>query len=183
MHRDSAGFFQKETPTGKPMSENLIDDMAERAGSLLLDHRLFLVTAESCTGGALAEIITRIPGSSHWFERGFVTYSNDAKQEMLQVPPETLDRCGAVSEETALAMAEGALANSHAHVSVAITGIAGPEGGTPEKPVGTVCIAWTGREMAPRVVCTVFQGDRLEVRHQSCLLALQGLIDVVESGK
>jgi nicotinamide-nucleotide amidase len=165
------------------MSENLIDDMAERAGSLLLDHRLFLVTAESCTGGALAEIITRIPGSSHWFERGFVTYSNDAKQEMLQVPPETLDRCGAVSEETALAMAEGALANSHAHVSVAITGIAGPEGGTPEKPVGTVCIAWTGREMAPRVVCTVFQGDRLEVRHQSCLLALQGLIDVVESGK
>ena len=165
------------------MNEILIDDMAERAGRLLLDHRMFLVTAESCTGGALAEIITRIPGSSHWFERGFVTYSNDAKQELLRVSPETLARCGAVSEETALAMAEGALAYSHAHISVAITGIAGPEGGTPEKPVGTVCIAWAGRNMTPKAVHTVFQGDRLQVRHQACLLALQGLIDVVESGK
>ena len=163
------------------MNENLIDDMAERAGRLLLDHRMFLVTAESCTGGALAEIITRIPGSSHWFERGFVTYSNDAKQELLRVPPETLDRCGAVSEETALAMVEGALANSHAHISVAITGIAGPEGGTPEKPVGMVCIAWAGREMTPRVVHTVFQGDRLQIRQQACLLALQGLLDLLEA--
>jgi nicotinamide-nucleotide amidase len=165
------------------MSEDLTDDLAERAGHLLLAHRMFLVTAESCTGGALAEIITRIPGSSHWFERGFVAYSNDAKQEQLQVPPETLARCGAVSEETALAMAEGALGNSHAHVSVAITGIAGPEGGTPEKPVGSVCIAWAGREMSPRSVSTVFQGDRLQVRHQACLLALQGLIDITESEK
>ena len=165
------------------MSENLIDDLAEYAGRLLQAHRMFLVTAESCTGGALAEIITRIPGSSHWFERGFVTYSNDAKQELLGVSPETLARCGAVSEETALAMAEGALANSHGHISVAITGIAGPEGGTPEKPVGTVCIAWAGREMAPRSVGTVFQGDRLQVRRQACLLALQGLIDITESEK
>jgi len=165
------------------MSENLTDDLAERAGHLLLAHRMFLVTAESCTGGALAEIITRIAGSSHWFERGFVTYSNDAKQELLQVSPETLARCGAVSEETALAMAEGALRNSHAHVSVAITGIAGPEGGTPEKPTGTVCIAWAGRDMAPKSVSTVFQGDRLHVRHQACLLALQGLIDITESEK
>src|SRR3972149_2085342 len=146
------------------MNENLIDDMAERAGRLLLDHNMLLVTAESCTGGALAEIITRIPRSSHWSERGFVTYSNDAKQELLRVPPETLDRCGAVSEETALGMVDGALANSHAHISVAITGIAGPEGGTPEKPVGMVCIAWAGREMTPRVVHTVFQGDRLQIR-------------------
>ena len=138
-------------------------------------------TAESCTGGALSEIITRIPGSSHWFERGFVTYSNAAKQELLRVPTETLDRCGAVSEETALAMAEGALANSHAHVSVAITGIAGPEGGTPEKPVGTVCIAWAGRNIPPRSVSTLFQGERLQVRQQACLMALQGLIDITES--
>lgn len=181
MHRNSARLFPKEAPTGKPMSENLINDMAERAGRLLLDHRMFLVTAESCTGGALAEIITRIPGSSHWFERGFVTYSNDAKQELLHVHPETLARSGAVSEETALAMAEGALANSPAHISVAITGIAGPEGGSPEKPVGTVCIAWAGRDMTSRVVHTVFQGDRLQIRQQACLLALQGLLDLLET--
>ena len=165
------------------MNDTVVNEMAERAGRLLMDRRMFLVTAESCTGGGLAEIITRIPGSSHWFERGFVTYSNDSKQELLRVHPETLARCGAVSEETVLAMAEGALANSHAHISVAITGIAGPEGGTPEKPVGTVCIAWAGKELPPRVVRTVFQGDRLQVRQQACLLALQGLLDIVESGK
>ena len=165
------------------MSDILINDMAERAGRFLLERRMFLVTAESCTGGGLAEIITRIPGSSRWFERGYVTYSNDAKQELLGVNPDIIARCGAVSEETVLSMAEGALANSHAHISVAITGIAGPEGGTPEKPVGTVCIAWAVNEMNPRVVSTVFQGDRLQVRQQACLLALQGLIDIVESEK
>jgi len=163
------------------MNEDLTDDLAERVGHLLLARRLFLVTAESCTGGALSEIITRIPGSSHWFERGFITYSNEAKQELLRVPTETLARCGAVSEETSLAMAEGALANSHAQVSVAITGIAGPEGGTPEKPVGTVYIAWAGRNFPPKSVATIFQGDRLQIRHQACLLALQGLLDITES--
>ena len=163
------------------MNESVMNEMAEHVGCLLLDRKMFLVTAESCTGGGLAEIITRIPGSSQWFERGFVTYSNVAKEELLRIHPETLAGCGAVSEEAALAMAEGALAHSHAHISVAITGIAGPEGGTPEKPVGTVCIAWAGKEMTPKVVHTVFQGERLQVRHQACLLALQGLIDIVES--
>ena len=165
------------------MKDTLMNELAERLGQFLLARNMFLVTVESCTGGGLAEIITRMPGSSRWFERGFVTYSNDAKQELLGVNPDLLARCGAVSEETVLAMAEGALANSHAHISVAITGIAGPEGGTPEKPVGTVCIAWAGREMAPRSVGTVFQGDRLQVRRQACLLALQGLIDITESEK
>ncbi|MGH8121013.1 MAG: CinA family protein [Gammaproteobacteria bacterium] len=165
------------------MNDILMNEMAGRVGRLLQARKMFLVTAESCTGGGLAEIITRIPGSSHWFERGFVTYSNASKQELLGVDAETLNRSGAVSEETALAMAEGALATSHAHISVAITGIAGPEGGNPEKPVGTVYIAWAGKGMNPRTVHTIFQGDRLLVRQQSCLLALQGLIDLVESGK
>lgn len=165
------------------MNDILMNEMAERAGRLLLERKMFLVTAESCTGGSLAEIITRIPGSSHWFERGFVTYSNESKQELLGVDAESLNRYGAVSEEAAQAMAEGALTNSHAHISVAITGIAGPEGGTPDKPVGTVYIAWAGRGMTPRTVQTIFQGDRLLVRQQSCALALQGLIDIVESEK
>ena len=163
------------------MNDTLLMEMAERAGHFLMERRMSLVTAESCTGGGLAEIITRIPGSSHWFERGFVTYSNGSKLELLGVNPETLARCGAVSEETALAMADGALTNSHAQISVAITGIAGPEGGTPEKPVGAVCIAWAGKEMTPRVVSTVFQGDRLQIRQQACLLAIQGLLDMLET--
>ena len=164
------------------MYENtLMNELSERLGQFLLARNMFLVTAESCTGGGLAEIITRIPGSSRWFERGFVTYSNDAKQELLGVNPDLLARCGAVSEETVLAMAAGALANSHAHISVAITGIAGPAGGTPEKPVGTVCIAWAVNDMNSRVVSTAFQGDRLQVRQQACLLAIQGLLDMLEA--
>jgi len=165
------------------MNDILINEMAERAGRLLMNRKMFLVTAESCTGGGLAEIITRIPGSSHWFERGMVTYSNESKQELLGVDAESLNRYGAVSAEVAQAMAEGALANSHAHISVAITGIAGPEGGTPDKPVGTVYIAWAGRGMTSRAIQTIFQGDRIHIRQQACLMALQGLIDIVESEK
>ncbi len=163
------------------MSETLVDELSERLGKLLLEQNLKLVTAESCTGGGLAEIITRIPGSSNWFERGFVTYSNEAKQELLGVPFNTIDQFGAVSEETAIAMAEGALDNSHADVCVSITGIAGPDGGTDEKPVGTVCFAWSQRDMETHSARTVFKGDRLQVRQQACMMALQGLIDMVES--
>jgi len=162
-------------------NDALMTELAQRTGRLLSDHRLLLVTAESCTGGGLAEIITRIPGSSGWFERGYVTYANEAKQENLGVDAATLEHYGAVSEETAQAMAEGALDHSRAQISVAITGIAGPEGGTPDKPVGTVCIAWAGKGMATRTTRAAFQGDRLQVRRQSCLLALQGLIEMVES--
>lgn len=162
-------------------NDDLMTELAQRAGRLLSDHKLLLVTAESCTGGALAEIITRIPGSSGWFERGYVAYANDAKREALGVSAATLEHYGAVSEETAQAMAEGALDRSRAQMSVAITGIAGPEGGMPDRPVGTVCIAWAGKGQATRTVRTIFHGDRLQVRRQSCLLALQGLIEMVES--
>ena len=163
------------------MNDTVINDLAEQLGKLLFDHELLLVTAESCTGGGLAEIITRIPGSSNWFERGFVTYSNAAKQELLGVSPGILDQFGAVSQETATAMAEGALASSHAQISVAITGIAGPDGGTEDKPVGTVCFAWLRACSDPVVTQTVFQGDRTKVRHQACLMAIQGLLDIIES--
>lgn len=163
------------------MNEILLNDMAGRVGKFLKDRKMVLVTAESCTGGGLAEIITRIPGSSAWFERGFVTYSNISKQELLGITPETLEQSGAVSEETARAMAEGALANSHGDISVAITGIAGPEGGTTEKPVGTVCIAWGQKGAASRSVRTVFAGDRLQIRRQASLMAIQGLIDMLET--
>lgn len=163
------------------MNDAVVNEMAERAGRFLMDRKMFLVTAESCTGGGLAEIITRIPGCSHWFERGFITYSDASKQELLGVHPDMLVRHGAVSEEAALAMAEGALSNSHAQISVAITGIAGPDGGSAEKPVGTVYIAWAGKGISPRAVHTVFQGVRLQVRHQSCLLAIQGLLDLLEA--
>ncbi|MBM2829480.1 MAG: CinA-like protein [Gammaproteobacteria bacterium] len=162
------------------MTDSVLYDMAERLGQFLLMNKANLVTAESCTGGELAGIVTRIPGSSQWFERGFVTYSDIAKQELLGISYDTLDQFGAVSEETACAMAEGALANSHARISVAITGIAGPDGGSEEKPVGTVCLAWMQQGEGPKVTRVLFAGDRLQIRRQACLLAMQGLIDMLE---
>jgi nicotinamide-nucleotide amidase len=152
---------------------------AEQLAELCLKSSAKLVTAESCTGGGLAEILTRIAGSSVWFERGFVTYSNEAKNELLSVPLKTLETYGAVSEETAIAMAEGALENSHADYSVSITGIAGPDGGSEDKPVGTVCFGWCKRNESGTTTHIVFDGDRLKVREQSCMLAMQGLIDLL----
>src|SRR6478752_4344771 len=114
----------------------LLDQLAIQAGSVLAEHSLMLATAESCTGGLVAAAITTVAGSSGWFERGFVTYSNDAKQGMLGVGSELLDRFGAVSEAVAGAMAEGALAHGMADCAVGVTGIAGPDGGTATKPVG-----------------------------------------------
>jgi nicotinamide-nucleotide amidase len=154
-------------------------DMAERLGRTLHRARLRLATAESCTGGGLAYAITAIPGSSEWFERGFVTYTNDAKQEMLSVPQDTLVKHGAVSEETAASMAIGALVHTPADVSVSITGIAGPDGGTKEKPVGTVCLGWARRGGQTRTARVVFEGDRARVREQSILMAMQGLLDML----
>ena len=110
-----------------------LESLSQQLANELIRHDQLLATAESCTGGGLAELLTRIPGSSTWFERGFVTYSNPAKASMLAVPETTLDEFGAVSEETASAMAKGAILNSHAHLAVSITGIAGPDGGTEEK--------------------------------------------------
>src|SRR5215831_857510 len=124
--------------------------LARRVGSRLRRRGLMLATAESCTGGWIAQAVTSVAGSSDWFERGFVTYSNEAKKEMLGVRAATLSRHGAVSEEAAREMASGALKRSGAHVAIAVTGIAGPGGGTREKPVGTVCFAWATKKGAIR---------------------------------
>lgn len=156
-------------------------NMAERLGQVLLLREEMLVTAESCTGGGLAELVTQISGSSQWFERGYITYSNEAKRECLGVRLETLETSGAVSEETALEMAQGAISNSHAQIGVAITGIAGPEGGTADKPVGTVCFAWVHQDGTRRSARAQLQGDRQRVRQQACMLALQGSLDLLES--
>ena len=142
----------------------------------MLNRRMSVATAESCTGGGVAEIITRTPGSSHWFERGYVTYSNISKQELLDIDGEILEQFGAVSREAAEAMVAGAIRNSHAQSALAITGIAGPDGGTDAKPAGTVWIAWQIENNAPVSSHFLFQGDRQQVRLQACGEALQGLI-------
>ena len=149
--------------------------LADHLGHDLKQAGRSVATAESCTGGWLGAVLTSIPGSSLWYERGFVSYSNMAKREMLGVKTETLTRHGAVSEPTARAMAEGALAHSHADLTVAITGIAGPAGGTPEKPVGTVCFAWAARKQPTQSRTQRFGGDREAVRRQAIKTALEGL--------
>ena len=154
----------------------LVEQLAER----FLKASKKLVTAESCTGGGLAENLTQLSGSTLWYECGFVTYSNQSKQDLLAVPIDTLEEFGAVSEETALAMAKGALDMSSADFSVSITGVAGPDGGSEEKPVGTVCVAWCERDKGGNTTCIHFEGDRRRVREQSCLLAMQGLLDILQ---
>jgi nicotinamide-nucleotide amidase len=139
-----------------------------------------LATAESCTGGWVAQAVTAIAGSSAWFERGFVTYSNDAKHELLGVSTGTLQKFGAVSEETAREMARGALARSRAGVAVAVTGIAGPGGGSAAKPVGTVCFAWAGRRGLVRSEIRRFRGGRESVRRQSVIRALEGILELLQ---
>lgn len=151
--------------------------LAAQLGQALNGCGKVIATAESCTGGWIAQVITSVPGSSVWFDRGFVTYSNTAKREMLGVEPKILSEFGAVSEQTAIAMALGALNNSPAQLTVAVTGIAGPGGGTPEKPLGTVCLAWAERDRKPEAVTHRFDGDREAVRRQSVVVALQGLLE------
>ena len=145
-------------------------------GQLLHERHWLLATAESCTGGWVAKILTDIVGSSAWFERGFVTYTNIAKQEMLGVNVTIIDKHGAVSELTVREMARGALKNSHAHISLAITGIAGPGGGSEVKPVGTVWFAWAVRDNDEiRCADHLFAGDREAVRRQAVMTALEGV--------
>ena len=150
------------------------------AGARLKERGLVLACAESCTGGWVAQTITAMAGSSEWFDRGFVTYSNEAKQEMLGVPEAILAQHGAVSEPTARAMAAGALAHSRATVTLSITGIAGPSGGTAEKPVGLVWFGWAkgrGTQVDDlRSESRIFSGDREAVRRQAVIHALQGLL-------
>ena len=154
-------------------------ELARRSGEALKRKGLMLATAESCTGGWVAEAVTMVPGSSEWFERGFVTYTNTAKQEMLGVRSETLQRYGAVSEQTVQEMVAGALANSRAQVALAVSGVAGPAGGTPSKPVGTVCLAWGSRDFAPVAITQQFAGDREQVRRLSVVRALEGLLELI----
>ncbi|MFO1317181.1 MAG: nicotinamide-nucleotide amidohydrolase family protein [Burkholderiales bacterium] len=158
------------------MTDVAIAALAAELGARLAAHRAACVTAESCTGGLVAGAITDVAGSSGWFERGFVTYSNEAKVELLGVPAATIAAHGAVSEAVAAAMAEGALARTPAAFAVAITGIAGPGGGSPEKPVGTVCFAWAARGAPAQAVTRHFDGDRAHVRRAAVVAALEGLL-------
>jgi nicotinamide-nucleotide amidase len=157
-----------------------IDDelyrLAVALGRAALEREVRIATAESCTGGLVAGAITAVAGSSDWFDCGFITYSNDAKIGQLAVPLRTIEQFGAVSEETALAMAEGALGASRAQWAVAVTGIAGPAGGTPDKPVGTVCFAWLGPGVAQASRIRL-SGDRAGIRRESVRIALEGILD------
>ena len=155
-------------------------ELAEKAGRALEARGLMLATAESCTGGWIAEAITMVPGSSAWLDRGFVTYTNQAKQEMLGVRAETLERHGAVSEPVVREMVQGALKASRAHVTVAVSGVAGPSGGTPQKPVGTVCFAWAVEGREPRAETRQLPGDREAVRRQSVIHTLEVLLEVLD---
>lgn len=154
-------------------------DLAERVGSALKMRKLMLAVAESCTGGGVCSAVTDVAGSSEWFDCGFVTYSNSSKTEILDIPAALIAQHGAVSEEIAAAMAEGALANSEAHLALSTTGIAGPGGAVPGKPVGTVCFGWVvgGVTHTER---KVFAGDRLQVRQQTVQYALNKLLRYVE---
>ena len=150
-------------------------EIALKLGQLLKSKGKKIATAESCTGGWVAELITEVSGSSAWFDRGFVTYSNSAKVQMLGVRPETLDKYGAVSLQTASEMVIGALAHSDADCAIAVTGIAGPDGGTPEKPVGTVFIAWSNSNQDITVIQKKLSGNRHEIRRQTVKIALEGV--------
>ncbi len=154
----------------------LIEQLSHRAGKALATRSWQLVTAESCTGGWIAEAITAIAGCSAWFDRGFVTYSNTAKRELLNVREATLKTHGAVSEQVVREMAQGALENSPADLAVAVSGIAGPTGGTPDKPVGTVCIGLAARAAAATAIRCHFDGDREAIRRQTVLFALEAVL-------
>ncbi len=161
------------------VSDEELQQLAGELGGRMQARGWMLATAESCTGGWVGQLITAIPGSSLWYERGFITYANAAKVEMLDVPEDTLAAFGAVSEETASAMAAGALAHSHAQAALAISGIAGPGGGTPQKPVGLVCYGWALADGTVMSSTCRLDGDREEIRSRAVAAALRGLIDLI----
>ncbi len=154
---------------------NDILDLAAQVGRALQDKGLLLATAESCTGGGVAQAVTEIAGSTGWFDCGFVTYSNASKTELLDVSAALIAQVGSVSEEVAAVMASGVLANSNAHVAISTTGIAGPTGAVPGKPVGTVCFGWANGDSV-HTERLVFSGDRQSVREQTVAHALRGLL-------
>lgn len=161
------------------VSDEELHQLAVELSDKLRARGWMLATAESCTGGWAGQLLTSLPGSSHWFERGFITYANAAKIEMLGVPKATLESHGAVSEETASAMAAGALKHSHAQAALAISGIAGPGGGTPQKPVGLVCYGWALADGTLMSSTCRLDGDREEIRSRAVAAALRGLIELI----
>lgn len=162
-----------------PSDDATLHRLAEDVGTALRANRQMLCTAESCTGGWIAKMVTDVPGCSDWFDSGMACYSYEAKQALLGVRSETLTHYGAVSRETVLEMVSGALVTSGASVAVAVTGIAGPSGGTADKPVGTVWIGWKRRGGYPQAQVFHFDGDREAVRRQTVAEALQGILRIV----
>lgn len=161
-------------------STSSLQILAIRLGEALLAQGLKVTTAESCTGGGIARAITCPPGSSQWFELGYIAYANQAKQNLLQVPESLLESCGAVSREVVEAMARGALTGSGADLAVAVSGIAGPDGGSAEKPVGTVWFNWCKQGSTPLSRCYHFSGDREAVRSAAVYAGLEGLLGILE---
>lgn len=176
--RIMVGIGRQRLETVGLMDKKLIQ-LSARVGEGLSACALMLTTAESCTGGGVAQALTTVPGSSDWFERGFVTYSNQAKEEMLGVSAQLLQQYGAVSEQVVQAMAEGALRHSHAQISLAISGIAGPGGAVPGKPVGTVWLAWAALGQETHSCCQHFSGDREQIREKSVAASLRGVLEML----
>ncbi len=158
------------------MDDDALLQLAEQVGRLLLKNNAILTLAESCTGGLVSSLITEIAGSSKWFDSGLITYSNAAKQQLLGVSEDSLSQFGAVSEQVAAEMAMGALKHGRATISASITGIAGPDGGSDKKPVGTVCFSWCGLNISTSTCTHYLQGSRHEIRMQSASIALKGVI-------
>ena len=168
--------------TNTQNTEASLEGLASRIGDELASRNEMLVTAESCTGGWVSMLVTSIAGSSSWFDRGFVTYSNESKQEMLSVDKQVIEIHGAVSEETARHMVQGAMEHSRAQAGLSVTGIAGPGGGSIEKPVGTVCFGWLVDGHCETETCH-FSGNRQEIREQSVRKVLTGILAGLERSK
>ncbi|MFL2701855.1 MAG: CinA family protein [Gammaproteobacteria bacterium] len=158
-----------------------LESLSSELGTLLNKKNYFFTTAESCTGGWVGQSLTSVPGSSSWYGCGFITYSNIAKHKILEVSKDTLNNHGAVSQEVVEEMVIGALKKSRANLGVAISGIAGPGGGTPERPVGTVCLAWKLNDLPPLSITEVFDGSREEVRFKSVSKALEEAISLLKN--
>lgn len=163
------------------MVDDALDHLAQEIGQILIAKKLVLSFAESCTGGLAAATVTNIPGSSAWFDGGIVVYSNQAKQDLLHVSAETLKQYGAVSEQVAAEMASGLLKQGRADIVVSVTGIAGPDGGTQEKPVGTVCFAWAAKNSSVKTRHFLFSGNRQEIRQKSVQTSLLGIKDFLQT--
>lgn len=173
---DESVFLMQITPSS---NNKTLESLSVQLGQILRQKNWIITTAESCTGGGIAQAITETSGSSHWFSHGFITYSNLAKQQLLNVCANDIERYGAVSGQVAEAMATGALAAAQADIAIAVTGVAGPAGGSEEKPVGTVWIAWATRDELIASHRYLFSGDRKVIRNQSVIEAISGVITLL----